>query len=502
MSLTKVTYSMIQGEVFNVLDFGADNTGTTDSYAAIQAALDAAKNSSTIKTVYFPSGEYESSAELVVGTNVALIGEDTRVYHLFYDANTPRMPVIRFTNDTDGLVFNAQFFKNQIKNLGIWSGLAAATSTKIGLRLSTNDATVAASTTYEGLGNIYENFEVFGFKLGIKISGAYSWYQHFKDFQVHNCESAIDIECRSVQQTRFDNFYINCDGAVWTHANRTGITHRAGGRIVIDNGIIENMNNSILFMPPTYTDMADTAIQKQMQVTNLYSEACLANVFFFGAAAILDVKNLYASYAFYNSFANVFRIAPATLLTEKVVISARNVEVVGDAAPANRRFRKLFGSTTNCPPALYDVNIYEFDPRYNEFEVFWEVNYPPTTLTFSVRDDAGNQVAVYQRSTQTARAYAVIENDDGSIPATSLQWTNTFGNVVNLATMTLQLTTTRPIRTAGRGVIYDTAAPTTGTWADGDIVWNSAPVAGGTPGWMCVTAGTPGTWKAMANLAP
>ena len=44
------------------------------------------------------------------------------------------------------------------------------------------------------------------------------------------------------------------------------------------------------------------------------------------------------------------------------------------------------------------------------------------------------------------------------------------------------------------------AAPTTGTWKQGDIVWNTSAVAAGTPGWMCVAAGTPGTWKAMASL--
>ena len=40
-----------------------------------------------------------------------------------------------------------------------------------------------------------------------------------------------------------------------------------------------------------------------------------------------------------------------------------------------------------------------------------------------------------------------------------------------------------------------TAAPTTGTWVVGQIRWNSAPVAGGNIGWVCVTAGVPGTWK-------
>lgn len=47
---------------------------------------------------------------------------------------------------------------------------------------------------------------------------------------------------------------------------------------------------------------------------------------------------------------------------------------------------------------------------------------------------------------------------------------------------------------------YGTAAPTTGNWLLGDRVWNTAPAAGGDPGWVCVTAGTPGTWKAMANV--
>lgn len=35
----------------------------------------------------------------------------------------------------------------------------------------------------------------------------------------------------------------------------------------------------------------------------------------------------------------------------------------------------------------------------------------------------------------------------------------------------------------------------------GDVVWNSKPDVGEPAGWMCVTAGAPGTWAAMANLA-
>lgn len=47
----------------------------------------------------------------------------------------------------------------------------------------------------------------------------------------------------------------------------------------------------------------------------------------------------------------------------------------------------------------------------------------------------------------------------------------------------------------------DTAAPSTGTWKVGDQVWNQTPTAGGNIGWVCVTAGTPGTWKTFGTIA-
>jgi hypothetical protein len=50
--------------------------------------------------------------------------------------------------------------------------------------------------------------------------------------------------------------------------------------------------------------------------------------------------------------------------------------------------------------------------------------------------------------------------------------------------------------------VVATAAPTTGTWAVGDAIWNSAPAVGEPLGWVCTEAGAPGSWKAMGRLAP
>jgi len=47
---------------------------------------------------------------------------------------------------------------------------------------------------------------------------------------------------------------------------------------------------------------------------------------------------------------------------------------------------------------------------------------------------------------------------------------------------------------------YGTAAPTTGTWTTFAKSWNSAPAAGGKIGWVCVTGGSPGTWKAWGPI--
>ena len=78
MSLTKATYSMIQGAPANVLDFGADPTGVADSAAAFQAALDSGADS-----VWVPVGTYRLNSPITItNSGQTLEGEsdyDTRL---------------------------------------------------------------------------------------------------------------------------------------------------------------------------------------------------------------------------------------------------------------------------------------------------------------------------------------------------------------------------------------------------------------------------------------
>lgn len=50
-------------------------------------------------------------------------------------------------------------------------------------------------------------------------------------------------------------------------------------------------------------------------------------------------------------------------------------------------------------------------------------------------------------------------------------------------------------------LMYGSAIPASGTWNVGDVVWNTAPTAGGFIGWVCTTAGTPGTWKTFGAIS-
>lgn len=135
MSLTKATYSMIQGAVVNVLDFGADPTGVADSTAAIQAAVDSIVQG----TVYFPNGTFRI-------TNTINIDADTKyalnlqgnglASKLLYDGTTPNIPMVYYyggSNSAFPTVEGLQFFNNFRTGDTVLNGIQ-------GLRIGKKDA--------------------------------------------------------------------------------------------------------------------------------------------------------------------------------------------------------------------------------------------------------------------------------------------------------------------------------------------------------------------------
>lgn len=87
MSLTKVTYSMINGAPVNVLDYGAIGDGVTNNYSAFTLAIASIPAAGGI--LYIPAGTYYlgTSGLLISRSNLTIIGEgmpqvSTNLYNL------------------------------------------------------------------------------------------------------------------------------------------------------------------------------------------------------------------------------------------------------------------------------------------------------------------------------------------------------------------------------------------------------------------------------------
>lgn len=108
MALTKATYSMILGAPINVLDFGADPTGSTDSSAEITAAI-AACQAASQSSLYFPTGIYRIESTIILGDastrGISFVGDtaspqqgsDRPAVTLRWHGGTAPMFDVRFT---------------------------------------------------------------------------------------------------------------------------------------------------------------------------------------------------------------------------------------------------------------------------------------------------------------------------------------------------------------------------------------------------------------------
>lgn len=78
------------------------------------------------------------------------------------------------------------------------------------------------------------------------------------------------------------------------------------------------------------------------------------------------------------------------------------------------------------------------------------------------------------------------------------------GNVTNAATptyITIGNNICQELNSWNHTINQRSAAPTVGTWAVGDIIYHTTPIAGGFIGSVCITAGTPGTWKTFGAIS-
>ena len=92
MSLTKVSFSMIDGAIANALDYGAVGDGVTDDTQAIQNAINAAGK------VYLPAGTYKITSPLYMDSGTQIIGQGVKNVDFTPVAGNPGTKIIKTTN--------------------------------------------------------------------------------------------------------------------------------------------------------------------------------------------------------------------------------------------------------------------------------------------------------------------------------------------------------------------------------------------------------------------
>ena len=109
MALTKVTYSMVSGAPANVLDYGADPTGTTNSAAAFAAAF------AVSNFVYVPSGSYDLATAVLIPPFGQIVGagmnntvitatNNTAAFVLQYWSQLRELKVVKAGTHTTNLI--------------------------------------------------------------------------------------------------------------------------------------------------------------------------------------------------------------------------------------------------------------------------------------------------------------------------------------------------------------------------------------------------------------
>lgn len=126
MSLTKVTYSMINGASVNVLDFGATGDGTTDDTAAFQAALAALENGGVL---YVPLGRYKITDTLVLTTGVTVQGQGSgdRTYGI-PNTNVNSSYIFQTTASKSVFSIGGNTRQTRIKDISLGSALNPTTT--------------------------------------------------------------------------------------------------------------------------------------------------------------------------------------------------------------------------------------------------------------------------------------------------------------------------------------------------------------------------------------
>lgn len=517
MSLTKVSYSMINGSPVNIMDFGATGDGVTDDSPAVFAAAQYA-NSLGGGCVYFPPPEvsYALNPQYYDGfSNITFFGDGAKIIS--------RQP---------GPDAQSPFHMLNCSDIAF-----------IGLDINGNYPYWATQPVHSN----WNNFNLyFGDCVRVIVQGC---YLHDSGYNTGSFDVFGDgVYITGTDSTTCNNFLI--DGNIFKDDGRWSVAVLCGSYITITNNVATRSTASS-------TAIGFIDLEYNLGVGSGYN-IIIANNQCNGACEIVSSQNAPAKYyslsitgnilsGFYSNGAQ--RAAGA--YTQGIGISrAQNLNisdnviygVAGDSMHVDDSNEFVVSNNvikSNDGSYYGLVGIYSASASNGIFSgnkitiqnaagfgmqigtatdvtvcdnlvsntANWGITFSGNGFSNQIRlinnvINAGSSLA-FDVGGSPAIVMGNVSNTSGRLDASYAHTVINNAMTINTISGTWYNgggTYRAPDNSLSRNIIWLSAAPTAGTWAVGDIVFNSTPVVGQPKGWQCTVAGTPGTWVSMGNL--
>lgn len=443
----------------DVRAFGADGSDNIDDTVAIQAAID-----SGARTIFIPAGTYLISATLNVqdqGLNIKGHGAD---YMAPGGAYTLQQTTLKWTGVSGGTILKLYKTKR---------------------------------TTVEGI-HFYGNSKSAGVGLCLDSDhnpasmGNNIWKCRFLE-----CQIALDIGPNdSVSETDISNCWFSDNTTqirvtdVDTYDTTIRNTHFYGHNPGT-NYILENMAGKVslinCYFGPVVTAVVHQTGQGWIRMTDCYSES--------HGAYIAKIEEVYPG--------------AHSLIIDKCTFLQSSVPAEG--------FLYVTSGVTSTPQIVIrdtyspkDITIAKANAR---------ITVSSSTIG-NILGTSANEVMIIDGSKArghigTLQGHIAAVGPEASLELSYASSVNSYPDVSQSIVLqnigSSKLKFWRPGYTQGltldfgsysRQWSHGTSAPGSGYWRVGDIVWNNTPSAGGNIGWVCTSAGTPGTWKTFGAINP
>ena len=560
--LSRTVQSRLQDTV-SVKDFGAVGDGTTDDTAAIQAALNANLAVYFPPATYLVSALTLQGFQKISGYGATLQASTPTGKILTCPTGTNGIQTTNYT-EISGLSINGYsssissgsagiyttgnntFTIKDVKvknfDLGFYLGATQFGSFYSIKAYNCNVGVYIKSDTTAGGGNSNSFYDLITLSctLGVLINGQLPFVtsaNYFRNYTGNSNSSALGIfnssctidggapENNSGTSSSYDGlsitggiYYLNNSNVIFSNVSDADAVS-ATSVIYAENNSVSNLNNTggygstggkfaICDSTSTINTFGSTGLNGTLP--NIFSNISTSTASN-GSNLFQCLDNSYLSISLPNECTSPLT---STLNNSNGIVSSGTAwdttyglvgSVVFATSVASQDSNRIFlGSiTNNAAFSVIGISLYS-DTNTSIYLGFYGYDYKQSvnliagkwcrlyyvTENASILANAG--YVLYPESTDgpTVKIAKVMIYSSSTYDAGAVQAVNSvLGGAYNSQT---------PANHYGR---YFNAAPSTGTWSVGQIVYNTVPASAGYIGWVCTVAGTPGTWNTFGLIS-